>query len=121
MSQPTYLRGHKITQLNLDPELGSHTAVCKLCGPVTIIKASISKGKQYYRCENSLVKKTDKAHYTKEHFLSSNFLSSIKEDNTAICSKCGEVKVHKRVNSQTGTISWACHESLVESRKKMSE
>ena len=111
MSQPTgYKKGHKLTEINAD----NRTAICKICGEVSIVKSAIIGGKQYYRCRNTFEMKTNKVPYKKEHFLS----NINEEDLVATCSKCGETKVHKRVDKKSGMYSWACHGSLMESRSR---
>jgi len=112
-TQNTYQKGHKLSEIN--PE--TRTAICKICGPVEIVKATFSKkwNKQFFRCENAFPRKTDKPHYSKSHSLT----CINEETGMGTCSNCGEVKVHKRVNSKTGAVSWACHESLLASRIKI--
>jgi 5-methylcytosine-specific restriction endonuclease McrA len=95
---------HSLTEI----DEATATGICKTCGRVKIFKAGkTAKGEQQWRCITAVKKtaaprKTNKAR--REHLLS----QIDTEARTAVCAKCGPVKIIKRGSQWKGVDMWRC-------------
>lgn len=103
--QRVSLRGkeHSLTEI----DEATATGICKTCGRVKIFRAGMRDGQQQWRCITAVKKtaaprKTNKA--PREHRL----LQIDEINRTAICAKCGPVKIQKRGCKWKGKESWRC-------------
>lgn len=104
--QRVSLRGKEHSLTEIDETTA--TGICKTCGRVKIFKAGkTAKGEQQWRCITA-VKKTARPRTTnmapKEHILSQIDDAA----RTAVCAKCGFVKIERRGASSSGVASWRC-------------
>lgn len=98
--------------LLLSIDEGARTGLCKTCGTVTIFKAGKKPdGTQAWRCYTA-VKKTAKPRTTNMQ-PQQHFLSDIDEAaRTAICAKCGPVKIELRGSEWKGKKYWRCQVAM---------
>ncbi len=91
---------HQLSEIDAD----KRRAVCANCGPVDINKAGTKDdGVKRWRCQFAHALKPKSVDHPKQHFL--ELIDEVQR--TAVCSKCGPVKIVKR-GEVGGKTYWKC-------------